>query len=113
MFGAREIVDQALLHNPSMAGLRPAPAGILAPADLAGLEMQNPAQVFAVVNAGDTIGPVDRGFSGDGLHEARLTPAREHELIGGDSDFLADPERMVERTALQRFEQWTFARVRT
>lgn len=113
-FAIEQLADQALIHNASMDGLWQewlASAGIAPTGPLAGVEVQDSAQVLEAINAQEAIGLVDLSFIGDDLQDGRLVLACDHILAGDDGYFLTYPETVRERGALQAFEQWILSQL--
>lgn len=113
-FVAERLGEQALIHNSSMKGLWEEwlrSAGIRLSGALAGVEVQDSAQVLEAINAEDAIGLVDLSFVSDDIKAERLVLACDHLLSGEDGYFLTYPEANGERTSLQLFEQWIVSQV--
>ena len=111
----KQLIEQALIHNSSMKGLWREwfrSAGVTIPAKLAGLEVQNSAQVLEAIASSDAIGLIDLSFIGTDLDVGgQLALACDHVLSGDDGYFLTCPEPVRNLSSLRAFAHWIFSQV--
>lgn len=111
VFDVLELSEQPLVHNSSMKGLWQewfASAGLSVKHDVGGLQLQNSAQVLEAVQAGGSIGLVDRAFIQEELKQGKLVLANPHVLQGDDGFYLVYPEATSKLPAIELFRDWLF-----
>ena len=110
MFTAKEISEMTLVHNTTVPKLWTEwfqQVGITMPEiNSANIHVQGSAHIIETLQAGDSVGIIDRNFIEHDIKSGRLAIASEHILENSSGYYLAYPHSLEGLPSLTVFKEW-------